>query len=304
MRTAAPGSTDPFTDLDAPILATYAADWLWRVGPALKERTRNTYAYTLRHYLPPEVMQLSLVQLTRRTIRGVLQVLAARGMGAAVQRQVVTVLSAICADAMENELLFRNPCASMRIRGDRKPARVVYSHREVDVLLRTADVEAPHCADVYRACAWAGLRPGEAVALQAGDLDARRHTLTIARTALPYGASNDPKAGEPATIDIPKRLTRVLEKRLERGAWLFPGVRGYLAYATAQRAMLSVVAAAELRPAGMHSLRHYYISALLAAGADMEYVKRQARHASITLTSNLYGRHHRLPRSPILDRIF
>lgn len=294
----------PFADIDAPTLGNYAADWLWRVAPTLKERTRNTYAYTLRRYLPAEVMELPLVHITRRTVRGVLNVLAERGLGAAVQRQVVTVLSAICTDAMESEILYRNPCASMRIRGDGRDPRVVYSHAEVRALLRAADLETPSIADVYRACAWAGLRPGEAVTLRATDLDERRNLLTVARTCLPNGATNLPKGGSVETIDIPQKLTRVLGRRAEHGAWLFPGIRGFLAYATAQKAMEGVVTAAGLRPAGMHSLRHYYISALIAAGADLEYVKRQARHASIALTSNVYGRHHRLPRSPLLDRIF
>lgn len=295
---------EPFAAVDAPTLEAFAAEWLWRVGPSLKERTRNTYAYTLRHYVPPEIMQLWVGQITRRTIRGVLNVLAERGLGPAVQRQVQCVLSAIFTDAMEHEFVERNPAEKMRIRGGTRPARVVYSHAEVATLLRAADATARPCADVYRACAWAGLRPGEAVTLRAPDLDARRDLLTIARTCLPNGATNPPKGGVVETIDIPRKLTRVLAKRAEAGGWLFPGIRGFMAYTTAQDAMQDVVRAAGLRPAGMHSLRHYYISSLVAAGADLEYVKRQARHASIALTSNVYARHRRPPRSPLLDRIF
>jgi integrase len=38
-----------------------------------------------------------------------------------------------------------------------------------------------------------------------------------------------------------------------------------------------------------HSLRHTYASLLLAAGADVQFVRQQLGHASIKLTVDLYG---------------
>jgi integrase len=39
----------------------------------------------------------------------------------------------------------------------------------------------------------------------------------------------------------------------------------------------------------MHSLRHFYASALISQGEDLKYVSQQLGHASISITVDRYG---------------
>jgi integrase len=43
------------------------------------------------------------------------------------------------------------------------------------------------------------------------------------------------------------------------------------------------------RSGGMHGLRHWYVSTLIAGGADPKQIQEYCGHSTITTTLNLYG---------------
>ncbi len=63
----------------------------------------------------------------------------------------------------------------------------------------------------------------------------------------------------------------------------------------AKRVFHKALSLAELRRVQFHSLRHLFTSLLLSRGADLNYVKGQLRHHSITLTVDTYR--HRMDQN-------
>lgn len=51
----------------------------------------------------------------------------------------------------------------------------------------------------------------------------------------------------------------------------------------------AAVKAAGLPPTNYHSLRHFFISALIASGLDVKQVQTRAGHSSATVTLDIYG---------------
>jgi integrase len=145
-------------------------------------------------------------------------------------------------------------------------------------------------------CAFAGLRLGEAAALQVGDLDLPGRRLVVRRQVQrKSGGEVDlrpPKYGSERTVYLADALGDLLAAHVERlpERWLFRGENGnpphqntvgYWWRKTRRDAGLPAVK--------LHDLRHFYASGLIAAGCDVVTVQRALGHSSATVTLNTYA---------------
>lgn len=149
-----------------------------------------------------------------------------------------------------------------------------------------------------------GMRIGEAMGLQAVDLDMREKTIQIERN-IPAGTgtleeSTKTHSGE-RTVDMGEDLWRALTDMLARrrqealagkrgrSEWLFSSPQGgpydynrfYERWNRAQ-------ALAKVRQRSPHSLRHTYASQQLEAGVSIADVARQLGHANPGITLGIY----------------
>jgi integrase len=95
-----------------------------------------------------------------------------------------SLLRAVCATAVDDELLSRNPC---RIRGagfERTPERPVLSMPEA---FRLADEIAPRYRLLVLLAVFGSLRWGELVGLSRADLDLMTMTLRVRRSVAEIG---------------------------------------------------------------------------------------------------------------------
>jgi integrase len=149
-------------------------------------------------------------------------------------------------------------------------------------------------------CAFAGLRLGEAAAVQVGDIDFLRRTLHVQRQVQRADRRQveirAPKYGSERAVYLPDELLAMLARHAElRGigdeppAWLFEGDKGNPPHQNSVgywwRATRKA-AGVELR---LHDLRHFYASGLIAAGCDVVTVQRALGHKSATTTLNTYA---------------
>ncbi len=149
-----------------------------------------------------------------------------------------------------------------------------------------------------------GMRLGEALALQWGDVDFGSHEVRVAR-AISAGRVDTPKSGHGRTVDMSEQLSRVLlrlqverkTETLRRGwaefpPWVFCTEAG----TTLDESRVRKVFTKTLRASGLplhfspHCLRHTFASLLLQQGESPAYVQRQLGHASIQLTVDTYGK--------------
>ncbi len=147
-------------------------------------------------------------------------------------------------------------------------------------------------ATMISVLAYAGLRPGEALALRWGDV--RDNTLLIER-ALSLGGEEDTKTTKHRTVRLLAPLKQDLaEWRLASGrpaddALVFPNYNDEpwteAAYQSWRRRAFRRATAAADTKATPYTLRHSFASLLLHEGRSVIYVARQLGHdARLTLT--------------------
>jgi integrase len=149
--------------------------------------------------------------------------------------------------------------------------------------------------------AFAGLRLGEAAALQLGDVDFLRRTLTVVRQVQRASGGlveiRPPKYGSERTVYLPDGLVGILSAHVaaycpgaDPGRYLF----GFGAAVPPHQNTVGywwrkARAAAGCPGLKLHDLRHFYASGLIAAGCDVVTVQRALGHASATVTLNTYA---------------
>lgn len=154
----------------------------------------------------------------------------------------------------------------------------------------------------YRAmvamCAFAGLRVGEAAGLQVGDVNFLKRTIHVQRQVqgenIRLAKTVPPKAGSERTIAIPKELCDMLARHISEvgtmdNYFFFRGPSSLIPM-SAQQIWRKIRTAAHLPDRyTLHTLRHFYASALIASGCDVVTVQRALGHSSASITLNVYS---------------
>jgi integrase len=150
-----------------------------------------------------------------------------------------------------------------------------------------------------------GLRLGELLALQWGDIDWNGRFVVVQRNIV-RGLLTSPKFHQRRRVDITPQLatallvwrrvqrTRWLKKGQSMPPWVFPSLEGTALEVRNVRHVFSrLLEKAELRQIRIHDLRHTYATLLLQAGAPITYVSQQLGHRDASITLRVYA--HWLP---------
>ncbi len=200
--------------------------------------------------------------------------------------------------AVSDRLIAVDPCAGVALPAKRRAeaAMALPTPQQVGALLEAAESDfAPFLA----LAAFAGLRLGEAAAVQVGDVEFLRRTLRLQRQVQRANGGNveirAPKYGSERTVYLPDELLRMLADLIARRgiagtAWLFVGEgdnpphQNTVGHRWRQTCKRAGVAGITLR-----DLRHFYASGLIASGCDVVTVQRALGHANATTTLNTYA---------------
>ena len=150
-----------------------------------------------------------------------------------------------------------------------------------------------------------GMRLGELLALQWGDIDWNNRFIAVRRNIV-RGTLTTPKSHRRRRVEMTPQLADVLLawRRVQRKRWLkkgeampewvFPSLTGTPVEERNVRHVLKrVLEKAGLRHIRIHDLRHTYATLLLHAGAPITYVSAQLGHRDASITLRVYA--HYLP---------
>ena len=149
-------------------------------------------------------------------------------------------------------------------------------------------------------CAFAGLRLGEAAAVQLGDVDFVGAALAVTRQVQRVnGGAIDvraPKYGSERVVHLANGLVDLLAQHVSDFGtigdeqWLFTGEGDQPPHQnTVGYCWRKTLRVAGLSDIKLHDLRHFYASGLIAAGCDVVTVQRSLGHAKATTTLNTYA---------------
>lgn len=282
----------------------YADRWLAEHRARIEDYTYRAYSADVRLRLKPFFGAMRLRSITPADVRRFVAALADEGkLSSKTINNAVAVLTVALGHAVEDGLIPTNPAASA---GRRDRIKLPADHREMDYLRRDeipAYLDA--CSTRYRPLAelliGTGMRIGEAVALQWGDVDWRGSAIVVSR-ALKRSGVGSTKGKRVRRVEIGPRLLDVLRDvhatqaehrtRDDAGALIFPSQHaGHLDRSLVSRKWHpgALKRAGLRRTVRLHDLRHSAAAAWLASGLPMMYVQRTLGHADIGTTIRNYG---------------
>jgi len=232
-----------------------------------------------------------------------------------------TIIRGVLRAAVADRLIPSDPTIGVVLPRKRKAeaAMSIPTNADVAMLLDAAEPpnrpkSRPGFTAFVALCAFAGLRRGEALGVQVGDIDFLARTLRVTRQIQRAKAADieagknlvegvagitvltrPPKYESERTIYLPDELVAILAEHVrqhtpdgEPSRWLFSedgkpwhaNLADYRWRSTRTDAGLSFK---------LHELRHYFASGLIAAGCDVVTVQRAMGHASATTTLSTYA---------------
>jgi integrase len=320
-----------------PTFAPYAERYLATAAHTLKRSTVGDYRGNVTNYLIPAFGTRTLDQIPRADVKQLALALRGQGLKPKTARKIVGTLSTILNEAVDDGWLASNPALGLRkvyrspdFRDSSSSAPTPLTREELAHLLATARdhqvQRGPTVVFPFRRhypflllLARTGVRLGEAVAVQWGDIDWRGGFIEVRRNHV-RGRLTTPKNRKARRVDMSVQLQETLrtlyaerfetvvgfsaddEAAVEEARasaahqWVFPDTVGGILDGDAFRARVfgPLLTAAKLRHIRIHDLRHTYASLLIAAGKELHYIQQQLGHHSPAFTLSVYG--HLLPR--------
>lgn len=305
----------------SPIFREYADRWLSITVPATcKPSTMRSYEEILRVHVLPVFGSLPLSEINRlyikeflmkksrekRTFRVKGKERKVDGYSASTLQHIKNAISGIFNLAIDDEVIDVNPAhklgKTIRVKDPRLQTDPL-NRTELALLLKTIKEHWPTDYPFALTLARTGMRLGEVLALQWGDIDFSGRFITV-RRGISRGKIETPKNGKTRRVDMSRQLTETLlelkkQRRLEDfRKWWGEGVEWVFASGTQKpliashwrtRVFEKALAKAGLRKIRIHDLRHGYASMLIQAGESLAYIRDQLGHHSIKVTVDIYG---------------
>lgn len=280
-------------------LAEFAREsWKYHAEPNLATATRRHYAELFDRHVLNHLGGLELRELTPDVIEDFAGDLKRNGIGDPTVRKTLALVQSILARAVARGRIPRNPVAAIRKPPQRRARPVSPPSLACVEAMRAAFREAGHLRDATLVCvlAYAGLRPGEALGLRWRDIGER--TITSSGSVV-LGEEKTTKTGRHRSVRLFTPLAadlddwRLASTRPPAFAFVFPRPDGNHWNDTDWRnwrrriyvPQAEAIGLERLRP---HDLRHLVVSLLLAEGANVVEVARQAGHAP-SMALDTYG---------------
>ena len=323
----------------APVLtlADYAETWLKQhSAPGCKFSTHRVYETNLRRHILPVLGSKPLNEITRADCRALIaacrepkpQPQPVEGDSQQPKRKagrtathgalspksienICRTLSSILSLAVDDGLIPANPAFRLGkfYRQAAFPRIEIrpFTREEAQKFLTAASEHALREHPLFLTALRTGMRLGELLGLQWGDIDFNGRFIEVRRN-LVAGRLTTPKSGKSRRVDMSTQLSTTLrkllterkEEKLRRGwqempPWVFCTPEGGPLDGDnlRHRVFYRVLEKAGLRRVRFHDLRHTFASLLIQQGESLAYIKDQLGHSSIKLTVDTYG--HMIP---------
>ncbi len=317
------------TDDKKPTFDVYADGWLKDyVRIECKTSTAKGYEGVLEQYLRPRFGKKALNEIRRDDIKALINHLISKDLSRNTIRNALCVIRSLFNYAIEEGFVEFNPAARLGrfTRSAKTPETkgIALTTMEIQQFLKAAQEIFPDYHPLLMMAVRAGLRRGELVALQWGNVQLGGDDNDSARFILVqhnyvHREHTTTKSKKSRRVDLSRELRRVLvelrDKRLLE-AYLKGknDISDELVFRSPEgtildpdnlyhRVFLPVLAKAGIRRIRLHDLRHTFGSLLLQNGASIVYVKEQMGHSSIQVTVDIYG--HLIPGASVcfVDRL-
>lgn len=313
----------PVVDPDITV-ARYADHWLSLIASSVKIRTLSGDQQTLRLHVLPALGTVKVRQLAEGRVKALLAAKLASGLSKNSVRIVLAVARGTLSSAVDDQVILANPADRLgrqfrlaQRAADRQEEIKALTREQLTVFLRAAAERFPGFAVLFLLMARTGLRLGEALALQWGDINFHDREIRVVR-GFSAGRLETPKSNHGRSVDLSQQVVlTLLRLQIERKTqkvklgwsdlppWVFCSGAGTPLDASKVDKVFKRVLMAAGFPLHFspHCLRHTFASLLLQQQESPAYVQRQLGHASIQLTVDTYGKWLPMGNKAAVDRL-
>jgi integrase/ribosomal protein L37AE/L43A len=290
--------------------------WLPAIRTTVRPSTLNSYTCHVNKHIVPELGTKRLRDLSGEMINDFYAKLAESGkligeedgLAPASVRRMHCTLHRALRDAVRWDHLSRNPAdaADPPKASAEKDTLHFWSQKQLGAFL--GSVQDDRLYHLWAFLVATGVRRGEALGLQWGDVDLAANTVSIRRSLVPVSGKvivSDPKTKKGRrTLHIGPETRRVLQEQAARQgddsdklgeAWQ---ASGYVFTTEDGRPLnpgrvsllfLRAVTAAALPRITVHDLRHTYATIALKAGVHPKVVQEALGHSTVAITIDIYS---------------
>ncbi len=276
------------------------------VKPRLRPTTQACYEGRIYRHIIPELGKIPLNQLSQKDLQQFYtrlkkggRLIRAEQFGPGLSDSMVRGCHVTCCAALEKAvqegMIRSNPSAGCKLPPKRGREMQVLGREELQRFLLQAQAEG--CFELFLLDLCTGLRRGELLALQWGDLDFDTGTLTIEKQI--YAVKGQLQLSVPKTkasirrLVLPPGVVEVL-REYRRGVdsrWMFPSPVKEdtpLSPGAARRRLQHILERAGCKHVRFHDLRHTFATLSLENGMDVKTLSAMLGHVSAGTTLDIY----------------
>lgn len=261
---------------------------------SLSEGSAGLYKAAHRR-LPTKLLGIELTDVKRRDVEEAVASMNTRGLSPATIKHSLTILGSAFNDAIDNELIQANP--AVRIKTPKKKTRL---NRNVadDGLKRLLTVADTHPYGwLLRFALGSGLRRGELLALNWGDINLTAGTVSVNKSVIVVNNKEEistPKtASSTRVVTLPPAIVAEAMRRRgnldDENAVFVSSQKCRMALSTASDRIKEMLVEAGLPDQTLHSLRHTHASQLVSSGCPLPAIAQRMGHANVATTMSVYA---------------
>jgi integrase len=203
----------------------YSEKFLDRIRHTRKHTTEADYRKILDRDILPVFRGLDLQDITRERVKALAMACLAKGQSPKTVQNIVGCLSSLLSHAVEDGLIAANPAmkpGKFLPKVSKRAKISPLTRLEVAQMLVTAKERMPRYYPLFLCAVRTGLRMGELLALQWGDIDWHGRVLEVQRNYTHWRVTT-PKNGESRRVDMSRELGQTLkdlhtERQIEAAA--------------------------------------------------------------------------------------
>ena len=277
------------------------------VKPGLRPTTQACYEGRIYRHIIPELGKIPLNQLSQKDLQQFYtrlkkggRLIRAEQFGPGLSDSMVRGCRVTCRAALEKAvqegMIRGNPSAGCKLPPKRGREMQVLGRGELQRFLLQAQAEG--CFELFLLDLCTGLRRGELLALQWGDLDFDTGTLMVEKQV--YAVKGQLQLSVPKTkasirrLVLPPGVVEVL-REYRRGVdsrWMFPSPVKEdtpLSPGAARRRLQRILERAGCRHIRFHDMRHVFATLSLENGMDVKTLSAMLGHVSAATTLDIYA---------------
>lgn len=251
--------------------------------------------------LRPIAIEKMLIELRKRRFNG-------RPIKEVSVQKYLVAISAVLSDAKRNEIISKNPARMIDLPPTHKVVQIIPTDNEIKELMTALLDEPEHYRYYYFLAIYTGCRRGELCALKWSDFKLVNNIPTLvvsrSRSALPYsgvvekGTKNNKERSILLSQDIWGMMqgylylkqTQSEELGIKMSEYLFTDDKGNLIHPDTFSKRLRKIydCIGFSKDFHLHTLRHYFVTAMLHSGVDKQTVAELAGHGDTTFLERTY----------------